>query len=84
MTFLSKCFACSLLQFIVLFVVKVLTGQMKGVNDVREYEDGDDADHQTSADGWVETRICGLARVKASGYSGEVVLLSSACHACSW
>ncbi|KAI7791064.1 ceramide synthase 1 [Triplophysa rosa] len=37
--------------FIVLFVVKVLTGQMKGVNDVREYEDGDDADDQTSADG---------------------------------
>lgn len=29
----------ALFQFIVLFVAKVLTGQMKEVNDVREYEE---------------------------------------------
>ncbi|XP_051979969.1 ceramide synthase 1-like [Xyrauchen texanus] len=42
--------------FIVLFVVKVLTGQMKEVNDVREYEEDQqkerkDADDQNSAEG---------------------------------
>lgn len=48
---------CSFLQFIVLFVVKVLTGQMKEVNDVREYEDEDlkgikkDTNDQMSTEG---------------------------------
>ncbi|KAI2650751.1 Ceramide synthase 1 [Labeo rohita] len=43
--------------FIVLFVVKVLTGQMKEVNDVREYEDEDlkgikkDTNDQMSTEG---------------------------------
>lgn len=36
--------------FIVLFVVKVLTGQMKEVNDVREYEDEDLKDKEDTND----------------------------------
>lgn len=44
------------LQFIVLFVVKALTGQMTEVNDVREYEDEDlkekkDTNDQMSTEG---------------------------------
>lgn len=44
------------LQFIVLFVAKVLTGQMKEVNDVREYEEDElkertDTNDQMSTEG---------------------------------
>lgn len=47
---------CLFLQFIVLFVAKVLTGQMKEVNDVREYEEDDlkertDTNDQMSTEG---------------------------------
>lgn len=56
----STPFACAV-QFIVQMVVKVLTGQMKGINDVREYEEDEvqesikaekhDSGHQRSGDG---------------------------------
>lgn len=63
--FLSYCFEKSLqnvktfglfFQFIVLFVAKVLTGQMKEVNDVREYEEDQlkertDTNDQMSSEG---------------------------------
>ncbi|KAG9332219.1 hypothetical protein JZ751_015510 [Albula glossodonta] len=39
----------SLLSYIVLFVVKVLTGQMKEINDVREYEEDEEEEEQRVA-----------------------------------
>lgn len=52
--------ACAV-QFIVQMVLKVLTGQLQGINDVREYEENEaqesvkaemhDSGHQRSRDG---------------------------------
>jgi len=65
----------------VLFVAKVLTGQMKEVNDVREYEEDllkerTDTNDQTSNEGYVENCSSLWFRYTACARNKEEVVWS--------